>query len=189
MLSRDQQKRLAWDALHWIDRLDRLNRRIPEHLTLVRSLFKNPLENSQELDGFTPIERAFDEAFFDTYLLAIALQHIRADVKKLGSVLSQELRAAIKLFSREFKKAYLNDLRDVFEHSYEYLIGPGKKPQLKANDDFGPKFKLTEQGSGVRAITTFGKTYNVGETIKAAFAMREVLFKVVDAKWEPDLST
>ena len=100
MLSREHERRLGWDAMYWIDRLDRLNQRIPGHLARIGLLAQDPLTNSIEENGFTPIERAFDDGFFDAYLLGLALQHIEKDVLRLRAVRSVKLGEAITLFRR-----------------------------------------------------------------------------------------
>jgi len=179
----DEQAKILIQHLHlWLDRLDRENHAVPGHMTRVLREFAIAWRGD-EAARRNPVERAFDDGFFSAYLIAVALRRIEDHVRLLRSRWSGDFARYGTEFMRVFEECGIKDLRDLLEHSADYVAKCGRRLDLVLDAERGPAFELDSSGTGVRTIRTFGREFLVEPAIGAALALEKP-----SRRWRDSLS-
>lgn len=155
----------------WFDRLDRSNR---DTAAGVRPLLAAFMNRAVEGGGIrNPLERAYDDLFFNAYTVALSLRQIEKHYELLKGVWPTEHSDVARKFRKESGKAKIAMLRNILEHSAIYTTGGGKHKALVRSPDRGPNIELNSAGNGIKTISTFGIQFFVEPAIAAALELAE----------------
>lgn len=141
------------------------------------------LIHSLDLSNLTRQQRgelrsSFYQTPADAHVIAICLRQIDQHIKALMK--SQLWRGELAKRGQNFRSIFgsneIKDLRDVIEHSAEYLAGGGDKPKLVQDPDQDwPAISIAE-GQALD-VTLFGRRYHLQPAIDAAFEFAKELPK------------
>ena len=129
-------------------------------------------EDAMEIggEGFKQLRRAIFGVKADAHMLVLSLRQINEHLRELRAVASlwtDEVTRAVDEFHRHYGTEALRDMRDMLEHSAEYVAGKGRKP----NRIVDPGASWPGIGSVDGQISTlqlFGNDYQLTEVIGSA---------------------
>lgn len=112
----------------------------------------------------------------DAHLVPLSLRHIDEHLRQLkgSSLWTDQVAALATEFWQEYNSEEIRNLRNLLEHSAEYVAGRGTKRELVEDPDDSWPGMLATDNRLVR-ITLFGRTYAVRSVITAAIALGKEL--------------
>ncbi len=127
------------------------------------------LEIARDADGdFNPkqLAKILRVAVTNVHLIAIALRQVDRHLEYLAPEWSGELAKQAVEFRDLYASSDMKDLRDVLEHSADYVADQGRNPELKEHEQ--PGYGLLAQNQQISGVFVFGRTYDVSPVIAAA---------------------
>lgn len=114
-------------------------------------------------------------AVVNVHMLAVALRQIDRHLELLAPEWEGDLAKRGTHFRNLYASSEMKDLRDVLEHSADYVADRGRKPQLKQSEHAG--YGVTAVNGKIEGIHVFGKTHDVFPVVAAAVDLLPVLTK------------
>ena len=119
------------------------------------------------------VAKVFRVAMVNVHVIAIALRQIDRHLKRLAPEWSGDLAREGARFRDLYAASDMKDFRDVLEHSADYLVDDGTKPELKQSEGAG--YSVLAIDGRIQGISVFGKTYDVVPLVAAATALLPLL--------------
>ncbi len=177
-LNDEQTQRIVRALWKWINILDKsaneLSRSPEKWIELIHSLDLSHLTRQQ----VKVLRSALYQTPADAHVIAICLRQIDQHIKALMK--SQLWRGELAKRGQNFRSIFgsneIVDLRDVIEHSADYLTGSGRKPELFQDPDQDWPAVSIAEGQALD-VTLFGRRYNMLPSITAATELAKALPK------------
>jgi len=175
-LTAEQERRLASNLKKWARILDESARALSMSLDELMRLFREYDFSNLTPNQFRDVRSSVFSAPADAHMLAISLRQIDEYARELegSSLWSGGIARTGAAFRSLFASEEARNLRDVVEHSAEYIAGKGRKPDLVQDPDADWPSVLIINGKVVR-ITVFGCSYEVRPLILAAIEFVKAL--------------
>ncbi len=119
------------------------------------------------------VAKVFRVAMMNVHMIAIALRQIDRHLKRLAPEWSGDLAREGARFRTLYAASDMKDFRDVLEHSADYLVDDGTKPELKQSEEVG--YSVLAVDRRIQGISVFGKTYDVVPLVAATTALLPLL--------------
>ena len=143
---------------------------------LMMNLTKRIDFNNLSADQLREVRWAVLSAPTSAHTVAICLRQLDEYARELqnSAIWTREIAAKGIYFRDLVASEEIRNLRDVVEHSVEYLAGGGRKPTLIHDPEADwPSVQVIDGKATV--ITVFGRAYQVKPTILAAIAFARAL--------------
>lgn len=170
-LTAEQQKRLIKSFDQWLERLDRANSSSSGGVSNVLHAFGQGHEPAS--GRRTKIEHAFDDMFFDSFVVTMALEQINRILDLLKDHLPDDLRAARRHSVRLCDQHKITMLRNLLEHHVNHELGRGNYAKKIVSLEKGPALTFNDGRPGIKSIETFGIVFEVSSVIDAAFSLEQ----------------
>lgn len=175
-LSVDQERRLDWNIKKWARIRDESARSLSKFPDEIMRLFREYDFSNLTPDQFRKVRSSIFAAPGDAHMIAICLRQIDEYARELEAcpLWSGAIAETGLAFRKLVASEELRNLRDVVEHSAEYIAGKGRKPgPVQDPDADWPSAQIIN--GKVTRIAIFGRSYDVRTTILAAIEFVKAL--------------
>jgi hypothetical protein len=172
----DQERRLVWNIKKWARILDESAKSLSESPYEIMRLYREYDFSNLTPDQLRKVRSSIFAAPSDAHMIAICLRQIDKYARELEAcpTWSGSIAETGSAFRKLMASKELRNLRDVVEHSAEYIAGKGRKLELVQDPDADwPSAQIINRK--VTHIAIFGRHYDVQTTILAAIEFVKAL--------------